>query len=288
MFARVMCLVPPEELQDVLIHAPLGPITGEDQAQIARMVQEGFRSWNEFHKRFAQQQQLIRQQEPGLATWHDLAEFLRDHARATTAQGFKAQSFIWKAGQVEAVEDDAVVLELPDGGCYACGDHGGAPVIGTGGVAARPLGLNAKPVAEVVRKLAFPQAPAGAAHLRWPQDSAPLPGDINVPFGVLVFLRQTVRADPHAGWTEQTNSLHCYLVRAGQDVIPVQGEAKGWLLRGLLKATVRNKPEPPGPLFVSMQDQEERLTQELRRPQEYEMQQGIRHAVTPLFAALVA
>jgi superfamily II DNA or RNA helicase len=285
-FARVMCLMPPEELQDVLINAPLAPLGADDQEQLAGMVQAGFQAWNRFHERFAEEQRRIRQQDPGLAGWGDLADFLREHVRAENAGGFTALGFAWNAGRIDPVEDQAVVLRLPDGSHLACGDYAGAPVTGPGGAAVRQSGLNLRPVAEVLRDLAFPIAPTGAAHLRWPADVV-LPQNAVRPFGVLVFLRQTVRSDAQAGWQEQGASLHCFLVGAGEP-LRVEGEEKARLLRGLRGASVRSRPEPAGGLQAALTEQEERLAQELRRPDDRELQTGVRHAVSPLLAAVVA
>jgi len=56
--------------------------------------------------------------------------------------------------------------------------------------AAERLGTNSSPIAEALRRLAFPDAPSGAAHVRWPDGTArPVSG----PFGVLVAARQSVR-----------------------------------------------------------------------------------------------
>src|SRR5262249_6215729 len=158
------------ELQDVLINAPLAPLGAGDQEQLANMVQEGFRAWNRFHERFAAEQRRIRQQDPGLAGWGDLADFLRTHARAVEADGFTALGFAWNAGRINPVEDQAVVLRLPDGSHLACGDYAGTPVTGPGGAAVRQSGLNLRQVAGLLRELAFQADPVGAAHLRWPAD----------------------------------------------------------------------------------------------------------------------
>src|SRR5206468_632529 len=75
-FARVMSLIPPEELQDLLMNEPLAPFTVHDQEQIARIVQHGFTRWRDFDRRYGEQQKQIKLQNPGLATWTDLAQFM--------------------------------------------------------------------------------------------------------------------------------------------------------------------------------------------------------------------
>jgi superfamily II DNA or RNA helicase len=285
-FARVMCLVPPEDLQTVMIRRPHGPFDREDQDQIARMVQLGFQAWNEFHERFGARERQIRQQDPGLAAWADVVRFLRDHAKANPTEGFKSQRFVLNEGITESVETDATVLTLEDGSSYVCGDDSGAFVCGTDGLVVRQLGLNLKPVSEALRRLAFPTTPVGAAHLRW-SDDHPLPPQAVKPFGVLVFLRQTVRTDPKAGWVEQASSLHCYVLAPDAEPVAVDGSDKGVLLRGLFGAGVRNKPELVEPLLSMLATKEIELANHLRRPSDREMRFGVRHAVTPLFAAIV-
>ena len=60
-----------------------------------------------------------------------------------------------------------VDVTLEDGSNYVCGETSGAFVCGPDGLVVRQLGLNLRPVAEVVRRLAFPGAAVGAAQLRW-------------------------------------------------------------------------------------------------------------------------
>jgi hypothetical protein len=286
-FARVMCLVPPEELQDVLIQDSLGPFTAEDQEQIARMVHQGFKAWRQFHDRFAEQQKRIKQQDPGLATWHDLARFLREHAELERREGFKAQRFTEKANRAIPVEDPMEGVTLGDGQSYVCGDSGGAPVFGPDGQPAKQLGLNLKPVAELLRRLAFSSSAAGAAHLRWPR-GCPLPdGLTGLPFGVLAFVRQTVRTDTRAGYIELGTGLHCYLVCPGKAPVAALGTEKRQLLEGLFgSASVRGKPDAE-PVVHALLQHEQHLSDLLRRPSEQEMRLGVRHAVGPLLAALI-
>lgn len=286
-FARVMCLVPPEALQDVLLQESFGPIRPEDQEQIARMVQEGFQAWRDFHERFAEQQKQIRLEDPGLASWHDVEGFLREYSEAQPLEGFNAQRFLEKEGRVEPVEDSVNVLSLGDGQHYFCGDTAGAPVFGQDGRTASQLGLNLKPVCDLLRRFAFPSSPVGAACLRWPRDSPTPRPQLKHPFGVLVFLRQTVKADQRVGYVEQASSLHCYVLPSNSPYLQLLGQEKAALMRGIFEASpLRSKPDVGG-LFGELARQEPDLANELRKPIESEMRSGIRHAVTPLFTAVV-
>ena len=288
MFGRVMCLVPPEELQAVLIRGSQAPFDREDQDQISAMVQRGFKAWKEFHDRFGSQQKEIRQQDPGLAAWEDIARFVQDHSKATVATGFKSHRFVADGEDGDCVEEDANVLTLEDGNSYVCGDVTGAFVCGPDGIVVRQLGLNLKPVAEVLRKLAFPHVPTGAGHLRWNAKFTPPSQAGDKMFGVLVFMRQTVRTDTISGWIEQASTLHCYVVQDGRTATPVSGTDKANLLRGLFAATVRMKPdEAAEELGRGMATLELDVANQLRRPSERELRLGVRHAVTPLLAALI-
>ena len=85
-----------------------------------------------------------------------------------------ALDFWYHPGLVERVsicKDDPVeVLRLRDGLSYMLGDGDGAPVASPNGERLNRLSLNVPLVAEVLRKLALPEVPTGAAHVRWPAD----------------------------------------------------------------------------------------------------------------------
>ena len=286
LFARVMCLLPPESLQAVLINQPSAPFSTEDQDSIAKMVQEGFHVWREFHRRFGEQQKKIRDQDPGLAEWSDVARFLKQHADAEPASGYSTLRFQLSDSDVESVEESAEVLKLSDGRAYACGDFGGLPVTSPSGVAS-PLGLNVVPVAQAIRQCAFPALASGAAHLRWNADVPRPPQLDQLPVAVLAFARQTLRPDPKTAWIEYATSLLVYVVRVGAEPVRVDGKDKRALLRGLFAATVRVKPDLPDGIVDEVRAKEASLAHDLRRPTEAELASGIRHAVTPLLAAIV-
>ena len=289
LFARVMALVPPDELLEVIARDPLGPINPEDQEAIGRLVQEGFKTWKEFHGRFAEQQKLIKELNPGLAEWDDLAAFLQQVADAKTVEGFQAQRFIEQADEVTPVEESALVLSLGDSSLFVTGDVAGASVVGPDGQVARPLGLNVPEVAQILRRLAFPDKPSGAAFLRWPRES-PLPAiPFLWPIGVLVFLRQTVAPDPRGGYGEKALVLHCHLVPPEGEPLILEGDSKRQLLRGLFHAPIpRVLPETAPLLLSNLLTWEKQLQETWQRPTSEEWEVGIRHAVLPLFACYLS
>jgi len=286
-FSRVMGLVPPEELQDVLIQAAAGPLSDRDRDAIARMVQEGFETWKSFHERFAERQRQIRQQDPGLASWDDVARFLSEYGNVETRDGFKALRFTRSADRVDPVEQPVSVVSLGGPEQYVCGDVGGAPVFGPDGTPASQLGLNLPPVAEILRRLAFTTS-TGAAVVRLQDDNSGFGMDSQTSFGVLVFVRQTVRPDPRAGHVEVGASLATFVVTPDREPVSVEGQPRRELLYALHEATVaRVKPDPADPVVAAICRHEKELADKLRRPSESEMQSRVRHAVTPLLAALI-
>jgi superfamily II DNA or RNA helicase len=286
-FSRVMCLLPPEELQDVLIQDALGPFTSHDQEQIARIVRDGYNKWRDFDEKFSLQQKQIHEQDPGLANWTDVADFLRTYGKADSIDGFATETFELKGGTVQPVASAAAVVKMPDGDFYACSDVGGMPVYGPSGQIAKPVGLNLDDVQELMRRLAFPERPTGAAHLRW-SDEAALPAALSATlFGLMSFVRQTVKTDLKSGWSEVNSSLRVFHVVGVDEPVEMVQADKRLIVDGLLRATVRTKPATANELVARLADLEDTLAQQLRRPTDAELAAGVRHAVMPVFVAIV-
>ncbi len=289
LFSRVMCLMPSDDLQEILINEANAPFTTEDQERLATMVRQGFQTWRDFDRRFSDQQRQIRQLNPGLATWTDVSNFVRRHANARLVDGYVSQRFDWKDGEIEPVDEGAEVYELADGQHYACGDYQGAPVFGPLGGTAAQLGLNVGPISEAIRNLAFPDQPVGAAHLRWPVGfdlPSPVAGETS--FGVLVYLRQTIRTNQLTGWTDAGTCLVFYVIGAANDPISIDGIDRRLLFDGLIAATIRIKPDSADELISRLSAAEDSLRSMLRQPSESEVELGIRHAVSPIFAGVIA
>ncbi len=140
-------------------------------------------------------------------------------------------------------------------------------------------------MAEIIRKYAFPEQTSGAAYLRWPDAEKALPR-FALPFGTLIFLRQTLRVDRTGGWIEQGVALRCFVIRAGQSVELKNGEKK-LFLQGLFSSVIRKSPETAEDLLQLMVSAETDLIEQLRRPTEDEMAAQIRHSVLPLFAGVI-
>lgn len=283
LFSRVMCLIPPEELQALLLrHAPDQPAVDADE--IGKLVQQGFAKWKAFHDKYSEERKKIRSLDPGLAAWEDVDDFLSEYAGVRRLSGYRVQRFQLKEGDVRPQLKEARVIAFTDGTPYACGDYAGSPVYGPSGETAQQLGLNVSPVTETLRKAAFPPAPTGAAQLRWPKNLDALDA-AEYPFGVLVMLRQALRME-QATWTEGTLTLHCFVV-SGTSSRAVEGDQRGLLLRGLFQGTLRTKAEEAPELLRTLSEQEPALADSLHRITREQLDQGLRYAVTPLFAAVI-
>jgi superfamily II DNA or RNA helicase len=285
-FSRVMCLMSQDELQGVLLNAPEAPLSAQDEELLSDMVQQGFRLWKDFHDRFGRQQESIRQQDPGLCTWDDVAMFLREYGNAEPQTGFVRQKFTRQGSDVTRIDQAATVLKLSDGNSYVCADYGEELVFGPGNAITPKVGLNAKPIVALLREQAFPDGPAGAAQLRWPTGGEKPAGVGIEPTGLLVLLRQTLKMDRAGGWLEVGCGVNVFIVReTGYE--PVDGPDKAKMIRTIARAMVRRTAEPVPRLIEALRQAEDELSQCLRRPSDEELEGQIRHAVTPLLSAVV-
>ena len=120
--------------------------------------------------------------------------------------------------------------------------------------------------------------------MRWPEGE---PRPQEGVFGVLVIARQSVRWE-QGSYAEHATTLHCVIVTADGSQTTVEGAAKGALIRGLVRATVRREPEDARGLVAAIQKVENELANDLRRPSDLDRNARVTHAVTPLVAAVVS
>lgn len=285
LFSRVMALVPPEELLDLLNDRPAGPLDPGERARLSSMVVRGFEQWRQFDTNYKARQRRIRDLDPGQATWGDLERFVVDHLDARRAEGFSALRFRFRDDEVVEERQDATVVEL-ENRLFACGDLGGMPISRADGKTADRLGLNVPEVVRALRDEAFPESTVGAAHLRWPEGiELPQPG-LGRTFGVLVFARLQLRSEQSV-WVEAGASLHAFVVDRTGVPTPVDGAAKGQLVRALSDAKIRRDPENSPELVEALIREEANLLQTLRRPTDADRAQRVSHTIVPLLAAVV-
>jgi len=188
-------------------------------------------------------------------------------------------------GKVVADEQPARILKLLSGQLRLIDDHSGSPVNGELGAPIKRLGSNVPEVMEVVRNLALPRLPTGAALLRW-EDAAPLLRDR---FGraatIWAFFRQKLLLDQTGGANELGTESHLY-VTSGNQANPRSFDDSERLafLRSLYKFSTRNKPTHDLS-DTSPESTQEKLLAELTRPSDTELANRIRNAVRPLLIA---
>ncbi len=239
LFTRVMSVIPPAELQDVMAQAAVGPLSDDDCARIAALVETGYLNWKNFHDQFHAEQKL-RTPDPGLASWDDFEKFIKQYAKGKPISGYSSLRFERRdRKQVESILDEIPVLELPDGSLVSCADVGGRPIIGPTD-AVKPAGLNVPHIANALRSAAFPDEATGAANLRWPE-SLPRPDCLRLgTIGLVAAARIAVRRDPGAGWAEHKNELHVWVVPRNGTPTEIAGQDLAEVLRGVVGASVRS------------------------------------------------
>jgi superfamily II DNA or RNA helicase len=285
-FSRVMSLLSQDEFTELMVSNFGSPFSGLDSQKLSDLVQQGFQKWKDFHDKYGKQQATIRMQDAGLATWEDVAFFLEAVGGVKRTTGYKRQRFAREGTKVTPIEDDAVVVAFPNGRVFVCADYGEFLVYAPDGGITPRLGINIAAVSELLRKAAFPQQLTGAAWVRWPAGE-PLPSSFyGLPLGLLCFARQTIQMDRSGGWIERKASLHVF-VNTDTGLTELLGSEKAQVIRGIIRGVIRKSSEEIGALLPELQKAERELTMKLRRPTEEELGVQIRHAVTPLLAAII-
>jgi len=290
LFARVMSLIPPAELQDVMAQAAMGPLSPDDSARIATLVETGFQSWRTFHDRYHAEKKL-RTPMPGQATWDDFERFAKQYAKAKPVSGYSSLRFE-RRDKTEIVSslDEIPVIEMQDGALYACADVGGRPIVSgnNAGLSVLPAGLNIPEIANAIREAAFPALPTGAAFLRWSEEGE-VPDDLqNKEIGLLVVARLAVRAFMGSGWDELRAELHVWKIDGENESIELNAPDSGAVLRSAIAASIRTKSDSENALVASLEKLESELTERYRIRNEADVSGGTRYAVFPIFAGLIS
>ncbi len=289
LFTRVMSVIPPAELQDIMAQAAVGPLSEDDCSRIAALVEAGYSNWKSFHDKFHAEHNL-RAPDPGLASWSDLERFITQYGKGKPVSGYSSLRFERRdRKQVESILDSIPVVELPDGSLVACADVGGRPIMGPDDQV-RPAGLNLPQISNALRGAAFPDEPTGVAYLRWPDGaSAPvsLPGGT---LGIIAVARVAVRREQGSGWAEHKNELHVWVIPRNGIKTEIVGPDVAATLRGLLAAPIRTRAEVDPDCAVRIRELESRLIEQYRsRTQvDVDIDAGIRYSVFPLAAIVLS
>lgn len=278
LFSRVMSLVAPKELEECMIELRPGNI-GAASDEIGTLVRNGYKAWQEFDDLYRSNAQQIRAQSGGEATWTDVANFLRLHGAAKLGPNTSQTRFEFQGDEINAVDEDLPTLKIGDH-LYACGDSGGLPPNAVGGEQVMQLGLNVPAVSSVISSTFLSTPLCGAGFLRRPTAELGLPSGS---FGILSFLRQTIRYVGERA-AEERVTLHSFIV-GDEGQLPLSSDQQAKLVRELVNAG-RIRDPAKSHLTELMQDAEAKIAEQLRRLDEADMENRVRHVVWPL-AALV-
>jgi hypothetical protein len=282
LFSRVMSLVAPKELEDVMSNFRAGAATSVKSEEIGRLVKNGYQAWQEFDNEYRSNAQKIQATAAGEATWIDLGNFLRRQGDAELGPDTNQTSFTYTDNEIVAVDERLPTLRIKEN-FYACGDSGGLLPDPIDGQSVWQLGLNLPEVSAALRRAFIPDRLCGAGYLKFPSTL----NDTNIgssPFGFLCFIRQTIRYEMERA-AEERLSLHCYVVRPGsrQALSPSQ---QANFLRELAEAT-RIKDPVETDLAKSLLLAEAEIADELRRPSEADMTSRVRHIAWPIGALML-
>jgi hypothetical protein len=104
---------------------------------------------------------------------------------------------------------------------------------------------------------------------------------------VLVLARQSIQSE-RGSYVERATTLHVYTLDSAGETHAVTEEAKGALVRALVRGVVRRVPEDAPGLVTALRSRERELANDLRRPTEKDWELGVVHAMTPLGAIVVS
>lgn len=280
LFSRVMSLVPPKELEDVIGRAPPGPLGIPESNAIGRLVTEGFKTWSKFDDTYRHEAEKIRAIEPGNASWADLASFLCRYGDATLTDDVKLSMFEFIDQEIVAVDEHLPGLTIGSK-TYACGDTGGLPIDTLDGKSVYSLGLNLPEITEILKNRFLPEKHSGCAALR--HDSEILTITSGVPIsGLVASLRQSIHSE--LGNSREIGlSLHCLVMSEDGSTLELSSAQQAKLLRSVFRAQ-RSKEPAPANIVTRLKELETQWSNRLRVPADDELAAGVRHAVWPIAA----
>lgn len=285
LFSRVMSLVPPKELENILGDISVSSVIDSAASyEIGRLVTEGFNSWSNFDQEYRQQADQIRAVNPGEARWSDVGAFLVKYAGADDGAEASFNSFQFQGDEIVSIDEQVPTINFKKY-LYACGDTGGLLAVDSKGQHASALGLNLADVQEAIRNSFDPERISGLAFVKKPAKLAFL-GVASEMSVLLVFVRQTLKQERGA-WFERGTSLHMFIVNTHDDPVELNGQQRAELVRSLQMVS---RVKEPGDTSASAKlcEIEAELILALRKPSEKEISDGVRYAVWPVALVVMA
>ncbi|BCT68870.1 DEAD/DEAH box helicase [Nitrosospira sp. NRS527] len=281
LFSRVMSLVPPKELEDIIGGARLGLLGTFESNEIGRLVTEGFRSWNDFDNAYRHEADRIRALDQGQATWADLGNFLVKFGGADPSDDVSLSVFEFRNDEIESVHETLPAITL-NGKSFVCGDTGGLPVETKNGDRAYALGLNLEEIVAALRIVFIFDRDAGFVVVRNSKELDQIVPDVEF---LIALLRQSVRFEGGAA-SESGLSIHVFSVDRKGATSELRPEIRAEVIRGLLRAQ-RVRDWPADVAYTRLDQIERELASELRVPNEREVASGIRHCIWPLATVIL-
>ncbi len=279
LFSRVMSVVPPKELEDLLGNAATaGTIDAEASATIGKLVTEGFKSWNNFDQEYRKQAEDILSANAGEANWADVGAFLVKYDYAKDDAKAHFATFEFKDNEIIDVEQNVPTILIGDR-LYACGDTGGLRAASYDGKEVHALGMNLDEIKSALRESFTPDRPAGAAFVARPKDLDFLGGD-GKPTIVFAFLQHVLHQES-GRWSERNVKLRIFATASGQELKELDGAQRASVVRAVQSS--QRVRDPMGlQVDANIADIETALVSQLRRPTDDELSSGIRYAVWPI------
>jgi len=281
LFGRVMSLVPPTELEEIVGNAGVNP-PESTSAQIGRLVSEGYKNWQEFDEAYRRNAENINSLSAGEARWSDLGVFLTRFCGARPGPNSTITSFQFHDDEIVPVDQSLPTLII-DQSLYACGDAGGYPIVPINGNPVAQLGVNVPQVAQRIYKAFLPDRSVGAGYFRvdgqWRFDLKNKSA-----FGVLVFLLQRVRQE-FGRATEEELEIKGYIVDESGERRELSSGELADLIRDISDATRIREPVLSG-LKEKLMLAETELQLALRYPTDEERSNQVRRAVWPIAAVI--
>lgn len=284
LFSRVMSLVPPKELESILVDIREASAWEDYSAQeIGRLVTVGFKSWSDFDTVYREQAEIIRSASSGEARWADLGAYLVRFAGAKDGQDATFSSFAFSEDEIVAV-DQSVPSILMGGKLFVCGDTGGLVASTSDGIPAISLGLNVPEVQEALLASISPSDPVGPAFFKLGVWSC-LTVDQERPAFILFTLRQRIQQEAD-GWVEKALTLHAKLIDSSLSERDLDSSETANLIREMNLAT--RVKDPSGlALPVELITISNEMQQSLRTPSGEDLSTGVRFAVWPIAAVVL-
>jgi superfamily II DNA or RNA helicase len=192
LFGRVMNLVPPEELADVLATSPPVSQSSEMEHRLADIVRAGYSKLQTFSKAYSEGAERIRAVDPGSATWADLRTFMERAGDASSGAPASMRVFELSGDGVTFHDRTVETLEV-FGQRLICDETDGLPSYDSDGQPIARLGISDRRVVDLLAQAVFSQ-PAdrvGAIRLR-AAEAAKFTGERLTTFAISIYAVHTL------------------------------------------------------------------------------------------------